>query len=157
MKSKELVTIATFNEPFVAHLARGKLESHGINCYLGNENIVGTFWLYANAVGGVQLQVEKVDAELALALLNEKVADNSGGKAEKEHSLCCPNCLSREIRELPKTGYEWTWYILLVSLLTILTMALIWIVMGLWIIQKKKWKCNQCGYEWKQRERPFPT
>ncbi len=154
MEAKELVTIATFIEPYVAHMARGKLEAHGIVCYLENENIVGTNWLYSNAIGGVRLQVEKGDAERSLELLNEKTGDVS---EEKERSLCCPSCLSCDIQGVPKTRAEWFWYFILVSLLTILTLALIWIVMGLWIIQKKKWKCNQCGYEWKQRERSFPV
>ena len=154
MEAEELITIAAFDEPCVAHLARGRLEAHGIECYLKNEYIVGTNWSYSNLVGGVGLQVEKADVARASKLLDEKAADDS---EETDGSLCCPSCLSCDIREMPKTKNQWFWYFILVPLLTILTMALVWIVVGLWIIQKKNWKRSQCGYEWKQRKRAFPA
>jgi hypothetical protein len=84
MPAKELVTIATFNEPMVAHLAMGKLEAYGIAGYLGNEHIVGTQWAYANMVGGVQLQVEKSDAQRAIAILNDKTESDSEKEMEMQ-------------------------------------------------------------------------
>ncbi|RKY23974.1 MAG: DUF2007 domain-containing protein, partial [Planctomycetota bacterium] len=62
----KLITIARFNEPLQAEMAKIKLDVEGINCFLAGENFVGTYWLLANAEGGVKLQVKETDAEKAL-------------------------------------------------------------------------------------------
>src|SRR3954466_12001921 len=62
------VTVAAFWQPTEAHLARLKLESEGIDCFLSDENIVTTYWLYANAVGGVKLLARERDARGAAGL-----------------------------------------------------------------------------------------
>jgi hypothetical protein len=51
---ERLVKIATFSHAPEAHLSRAKLWSEGINSFVTDEHIVTTFWLYSNAVGGVQ-------------------------------------------------------------------------------------------------------
>lgn len=157
MKPEELVTIATFNEPTVAHLARGKLEAHGITAYLGNEHIVGTNWFYANMVGGVELQVAQADAPQAAQLLQEKPDYQSEPHSQEEPALSCPACSSTDLVELPRTTAESVLYLIFAILLTILSLALIWVFMGLWVLQKKQWRCRQCHHQWRQRNRPFPT
>jgi hypothetical protein len=71
--SDALTLIATFSHPFEAHLAKGKLESEGIEAFIADENIVGINWLYSNLVGGVKLKVREEDKERALKILQEKV------------------------------------------------------------------------------------
>jgi len=71
--SDALILIATFSHPFEAHLAKGKLESEGIEAFIADENIVGINWLYSNLVGGVKLKVREEDRDRALKLLQEKV------------------------------------------------------------------------------------
>jgi hypothetical protein len=71
--SDELTLIASFSHPFEAHLAKGKLESEGIEAYIADENIVGINWLYSNLVGGVKLKVREIDREKALEILHEKI------------------------------------------------------------------------------------
>ena len=63
------LTIATFWTAPEAHVARLKLESREIDCYLLDENLIATDWLYANAAGGIKLQVRRRDAAAAAALL----------------------------------------------------------------------------------------
>jgi hypothetical protein len=78
-----LILIATFSHPFEAHLAKGKLESEGIEAFIADENIVGLNWLYSNLVGGVKLKVHEEDRERALKVLQAKVPLLGGSRREK--------------------------------------------------------------------------
>lgn len=57
-----------------AYIARSKLEDAGIPCHILNEHTVGVQWLYANALGGLQVQVPEEFLEEALRVLSEDVA-----------------------------------------------------------------------------------
>jgi len=86
--SRPLTIIATFSHPFEAHLAKGKLESEGVEAFIADENIVGINWLYSNLVGGVKLKVWEEDREEALKILDEKVPLLElidGGLGEESH------------------------------------------------------------------------
>ena len=63
-----LVTILAIDDLSIAYLAKGQLEAAGIPCFLANEYTVGVNWMYANALGGIQLQVPAEAAEEALAV-----------------------------------------------------------------------------------------
>lgn len=54
----ELTTIATFDNMPSAYIAKGRLETEGIPCWLKDENLGQTDWLYNIAVGWIKLQVE---------------------------------------------------------------------------------------------------
>lgn len=69
---EKLVTIGRFSQPLEAWLAKTKLESEGIECFLMDEHIVTMNWLYSNAVGGVKLKVREEDAEKAKRILSGK-------------------------------------------------------------------------------------
>ena len=64
------VTVATFTQSFEAHLARGRLEVHGIECELADEHIVNMLWLFANSPGGMRLSVRRADAAEAREILD---------------------------------------------------------------------------------------
>jgi hypothetical protein len=70
----KLVTIRQFRDVPEAYLAKGILDSAGIESFLFDANIIWTQWLWSNAVGGVKLRVREEDAHEAIALLDE---DNS--------------------------------------------------------------------------------
>ncbi|HEV7297850.1 MAG TPA: hypothetical protein VGN72_00675 [Tepidisphaeraceae bacterium] len=59
-------------------MARIKLESEGIDCLLLDENLVATQWLYANAVGGIKVQVPAADSDRARQAL-ERPGPLAGG------------------------------------------------------------------------------
>jgi hypothetical protein len=85
---EELVTIATFNVAVEADLARAKLESEGIECFLADE-----YSRYLQA-GGIKLQVGESDAQRAVEILGESsTAEND---SEESASECdaprCPRC-----------------------------------------------------------------
>jgi hypothetical protein len=63
------LTVATFWEPTEAHIARLKLESEEIDCMILDENLVATYWFWANAVGGIKLQVREADFSSACRAL----------------------------------------------------------------------------------------
>jgi hypothetical protein len=64
-----LVTVAAFNTIHEAYLAKSLLEGAGITAFIADEYTIGVNWLWANAVGGVKVQVAETDAEEAEKLL----------------------------------------------------------------------------------------
>ena len=66
----ELVTIREFGDMSEALLAQGRLNSAGIETFLADENIARLEWR------GTRLQVNAEDAEAALALLEQPVAED---------------------------------------------------------------------------------
>lgn len=68
----KLVTIATFDSPMQAHIARNSLVAAGIVAMISNESIAGNAWHLTGAVGGVQLHVRADDVEAALKILDEQ-------------------------------------------------------------------------------------
>ncbi len=61
------MTIRQFGDISEALLAKGCLESAGIECFLADENIARLEWPLSR---GMRLQVSPTDAEAALELLN---------------------------------------------------------------------------------------
>jgi len=64
-------TIATFRDLPLAELAKSKLKSEGIYCFLLNNNHIGINWLASLALGGVKLQVKNEDVEYAKTILSK--------------------------------------------------------------------------------------
>jgi hypothetical protein len=65
------ITIISFTYPHEAHLAKGKLESEGIEVVIKDELTTQVINFYSNAIGGVKLLVKESDYENALQLLIE--------------------------------------------------------------------------------------
>ena len=59
---EKLVTIATYSNPIEANLAKLKLASEDIDCFLAGEHAVA---VYGGIVGEVKLQVRQSDVERA--------------------------------------------------------------------------------------------
>lgn len=70
---QDLVTIRQFRDLPEAILARGVLESAGIETFLADDNIVRMDWFISNLVGGIKLKVRKEDLEAANEVLQEPV------------------------------------------------------------------------------------
>jgi Zn finger protein HypA/HybF involved in hydrogenase expression len=132
----KLITIANFNEPLEANLAKIKLESEGIKCFLLGENFVATYWFLSQADRGIKLQVKKSEAERALEILGTKEKQ----KLEKDltaevYDLLCPKCHSENI-EYEKFSRK------------AFFLSILFFRFPLPIL-KKKYKCKNCGYAWK--------
>ena len=68
----KMVTVATFDMPTEAHLAKGLLEANGLAAFLADELTVGVAWHLSNAVGGIKLQVAENDVERAAGILSAR-------------------------------------------------------------------------------------
>ena len=66
---EKIVTIATFYDPFKAHVLRTKLESEGVACYLADGNLLPTYSFYSNE-GGVKLKIRSSDVAVAKKILS---------------------------------------------------------------------------------------
>jgi hypothetical protein len=64
----ELVTIERYRDALEADLARTRLDSAGIACFLVGENAA---MLYGTGLGGLQLQVSPKDEMDARSILND--------------------------------------------------------------------------------------
>jgi hypothetical protein len=80
--SDDLVTVATFNDPVEANLARNRLVAAGLRAFLANEETVDMDWLLANALGGIRLEVGGADVNAALAVLDQPDGPDLSGAVE---------------------------------------------------------------------------
>ncbi|MCD6505074.1 DUF2007 domain-containing protein [Candidatus Poribacteria bacterium] len=136
---ERFITVATFDNPFKAHLAKSRLESSGIECFLSDEFIVTVNWLYSNAVGGVKLQVRESDLERASEILSMGPSDVEVSDWEEldEGPMRprCPRCNSANVH------YE---------RYSRRFMYLSWLFLGIpFLLLKRKWRCDECGYRWR--------
>jgi hypothetical protein len=133
--SSELVTIERFRDLPEALLAKGKLESAGIQCFLADSELVRADWLWSNAIGNMRLQVKAEDAQEAVSVLHEPppqiFLEREVGEYYQQPR--CPKCNSMDI------GFE--------SIDKSLSYALM--LIGLCFpFRKNRWKCHDCGAEW---------
>jgi len=131
-----LVTLQHFRDIPEALLAKGKLESAGIECMLADGNLVRMDWLLSNAIGGIRLQVHQQDVEPARALLEEPIPPEFGEEELGEPFVQprCPRCCSLDIG-FEKIDRFWTYGL--------------WLLLSFSIaIIKGNWECYTCGSEW---------
>jgi Putative prokaryotic signal transducing protein len=131
---RNLVTIRQFRDLPEALLAKGSLESAGIECFLADENLVRLDWFISNFIGGIKLRVKPHDAESAQKLLDEPILEglyvHGVGLYEQPR---CPNCQSLDVtfRELDKP-------VAYVSAFLRVPIP----------VQREGWRCHSCDAEW---------
>ena len=74
LEERDLVGIRLFLNLPEALLAKSRLESAGIECFLMDSNMVRINW--SNLVGGAKLIVNREDADAATAILDEPIPAN---------------------------------------------------------------------------------
>jgi hypothetical protein len=131
----ELIVVRRFRDLLEAELAKGKLQSVGIDCFVADENTVRMDWFWSNAIGGLRLLVKPEDAETATALLDEPIPDEI---AQDDPSLAytqphCPKCGSLDV------SFE--------TLDRPLSYTLMFFNVA-FPVGKHNWKCQACGVEW---------
>jgi hypothetical protein len=124
-----------------ALLAKGFLESAGLECFLIDESLIRMDWLWSDLLGGVKLCVKREDAEAAAQILNQEIPGKfSFEGAEDFEQPRCPQCQSLTISydEMNKPATYATAFVL-----------------GLPIyIPCRRWNCQNCGYVWDQSDEP---
>lgn len=74
----KLTTIAVYNQPVQAQIARNALEAEGIWAVIADGEIAAMDLLLVNAVGGVKVHVKEEDAARAEAFLTELYGSSGG-------------------------------------------------------------------------------
>jgi hypothetical protein len=130
---RELVTVQSFRLPSEAMLAKAMLDSAGIECVLADDNAARILGFASEVIGGISVQVNRVDADAAKALLHQPLADAFDGAGEANEELRCPKCYSGDVtcREIDKP----------------MTYSGAWLSDPL-PIHAKVCTCNSCSYEW---------
>jgi len=124
---RKLVAIRQFRDLPEALLAKGCLESAGIECSFRDDNLVRLDWFISNFIGGIKLCVPPEDAEKARAILDEPMLEGfyvqGVGLYEQPR---CPKCgsLDVSVRE-PDAA-----------------------------LHSSAWRCGVCDAEWEEDEVP---
>ena len=72
---RDLVTIRSFWGLLEAEMAKGLLDSAGIESFLFDDNMVRMDWFNANALGGVKVRVDAHDVDAANRILEEAAVE----------------------------------------------------------------------------------
>ncbi len=138
MEMRELVTIRQFRDLPEALLAKGSLESAGIECFLADENLVRLDWFISNFIGGIKLNVRAADETNARTLLDEPILEGlyvqGVGLYEQPR---CPQC-----RSLDVNFQELDHPIAYMSAFLRVPMP----------VQRPAWHCHACDAEWADDE-----
>src|SRR5882762_4834677 len=129
--TSNLVTLRQFRDLPEALLAKGALESAGVQCFLADDITIRMDWLWSNALGGIKLCVKSDDADAAVQLLDQGIPEGFDVKAVGEYKQPSrPNCQSLDIsfEDLNKPA------------------AYAGVPIGVPIpITRRRWKCSFCG------------
>lgn len=80
---RDLLTIRQFRDLPEALLAKSVLDSAGIECFLGDDNLIRMDWLWSNLLGGIKLRVRQEDALVASRLLEGDAPRENTQSSEK--------------------------------------------------------------------------
>ncbi|MGB9195549.1 MAG: DUF2007 domain-containing protein [Terriglobales bacterium] len=132
----QLVTLRQFRDLPEALLAKGSLDSAGIQTYLADDNMIRMDWFYSNLLGGIKLKVRAEDAEAANEILNQPIPEvvDVEGVGEYEQPRC-PRCQSLDIafQELNKFLSYGSAYV------------------GFPVpVTNKAWTCHACDNQWEE-------
>lgn len=138
----ETVTLRKFRDLPEALLAKGSLESAGIEAFLVDENMVRLDWFISNLLGGIKLNVKAEDAEAANEILSQPIPPmvDVEGVGEYEQPVC-PRCQSLDVNycELNKLVSYGSAYL------------------GVPIpVHNRAWTCHSCGNEWEEETSTTP-
>ena len=127
------VPVRAFDNYISAHIAMGRLQEDGINCWLKDENTVTINPILSNAIGGIKLMVADDQIEKAVELLNQI-------QEQKRKQFSCPYCGSNNIEFIntPRKTANWV-----SSILT-------WMLGSYAIGVEQVWHCFNCSKEFKE-------
>lgn len=134
VEKRDLVMLRRFRDIPEALLAKGRLESFGIECCLADENMVRMDWFLSNLLGGVKLMVESDDFAEAAKILNEPIPEELPVAGVGDYvQPRCPQCGSLDVAFAAldkKVSYTSAW-------------------LGVPIpLSSDDWQCHDCGHHW---------
>ena len=135
--SKFKTVISYFDLP-LAELAKAKLESEGIPCFLLNKHHVSMNWMYSNALGGVKVQVHTEHIEKAMEILSTDesaiLTEIDQDFPEVEKNDMCRKCGSTNLSYINLSRKAGALFLLL---------SLPLFIFGI------RYKCKNCGHKMK--------
>jgi len=97
-ESTRFVTVRRFLNVQDAVVAKSVLDSAGIECYLGDENVIRMDWFWSNFLGGVKLRVPQDEVAAAAELLDQSAPEAFDVEGAGEYKQPrCPNCRSLDV------------------------------------------------------------
>ena len=137
----KIVIFQTYTDPINAHIVKGLLESNGIRCFLTDENIITVNTLYAQAVGGVKLNVFEKDIQIINVILASEVpVQELAGEDKSAVGIVCPNCHSLNVAYGGSVKRKFTiWNIVI---------AFVFMIYPFYM--RKAFHCFDCDYEFKK-------
>ena len=133
------ITVKTFDNSGEAYVLKSKLESEGIKCYLFDENMVSLNPLYNFLIGGIKLNVSKIDLQRAIEVIAE--IDNTP-IINNDEILKCPKCDSTELI----SGFK-----SMRGMKGILSTIISFIFLVFPIYYRIVYKCRRCNTEFKSK------
>ena len=135
-------TVAKFRDLPEALLAKGCIESSGIECHLADDNMVRLDWFISNLIGGVKIVVKPEDEADARAILAQPIPETFEASGEHYEQPTCPKCKSLDVnfQEVDPMAYVAAWMSVPIPL------------------ERKAWRCRSCSAEWEEVADPIsPT
>ncbi|HSS98956.1 MAG TPA: hypothetical protein VLK33_18100 [Terriglobales bacterium] len=129
----KLVMVQSFRDLPEALLAKGSLDSAGIESFLADENIVRMDWFWSNLIGGVKLMVSPEDFNEAKAILDQPIPEKFDAPEGEYLQPHCPQCGSLDVsyEELNKSIAYTSAYVHLPL-----------------PVHNQGWKCHTCEHQW---------
>ena len=128
-------TIARYQEPYKAHIARGLLESCGIDCVVLHDEIASLHSARVHPFEGICLNVHECDVDEAMKILAEDHALLPLSQKDLLEDIC-PHCGSARPTEL-------------FSGVSSFFSSIFYIVVFL-LLKKDMWRCSVCDNVVKQ-------
>ena len=140
-----LVTIATFRDPWEAHLFRSRLDADGILAVVADDHIVYANWPWWLAMGGVKVQVPIAAREEAQAVWIRCTTGACQAELEdavgKFESIACPRCGSTSFRR--RAPYH--------EVILLLILGFVWGIV--FPVGRSLYRCAECHARWVRWER----
>jgi hypothetical protein len=138
LEHRELSIVRQFRDMHDALLAKGLLESAGLECFLVDDNIVRLNWFISNLVGGIKLAVNSEDIEAAVEIMEQPIPDAFEVEGSETYEQPrCPGCGSIDISHHAGLDKRFALPALYVSGIPV-------------PIPRDVWKCASCGAQWRE-------
>jgi hypothetical protein len=138
LEQRQLTVVRQFRDMPEALLAKGLLESAGIECFLVDDNLVRLNWFISNGIGGIKLAVNAEDAQSAAEILAQPIPEAFDvGVSETYQQPRCPRCSSIDISYEAGTDKRFALPALYVGGVPL-------------PVPRNVWKCASCGARWRE-------
>jgi hypothetical protein len=131
MEFQKLVILRQFRDLPEALLAKGALESAGIESFLADDNMVRMDWFISNLIGGIKIKVKPEDLEAAQEILDQPIPEGFEveGVGDYQQPTCPLDVTFQQLNQPVAYGSAW-------------------IKLPL-PVHYKAWRCRACKHEWK--------